>query len=271
MRAADVSSKPPGQTDKLPCPNCGAPFESGDSSRCEYCNEVVNNGRFDWLVTHSVVGEIKKKGPLLTGTVQERGTDLPTYTQQGVDQLWVHLQHDDPAITDETFANRLNLIFHELNTAWGGMDLATARPFVSDGMFDYLQYWIYAYQQQGLRNVNENAEMFHWTYAKIVRDKYFDSVTVRIWGKGSDYTMEQESGKVVGGSKKKVREYTEYWTLIRSAGRRGAVRSDKFCPNCGAEMKINMAGACEYCHAHVTAGEFDWVLSKIEQDDSYRG
>jgi hypothetical protein len=32
-----------------------------------------------------------------------------------------------------------------------------------------------------------------------------------------------------------------------------------------------MAGACEHCGAHVTAGEFDWVLSKIEQDDTYRG
>jgi len=32
-----------------------------------------------------------------------------------------------------------------------------------------------------------------------------------------------------------------------------------------------MAGACTYCGAHVTSGEFDWILSKIEQDDSYRG
>jgi hypothetical protein len=32
-----------------------------------------------------------------------------------------------------------------------------------------------------------------------------------------------------------------------------------------------MAGSCEYCSVHVTAGEFDWVLSKIEQDDAYRG
>jgi hypothetical protein len=32
-----------------------------------------------------------------------------------------------------------------------------------------------------------------------------------------------------------------------------------------------MAGACKYCNAHVTRGEFDWVLSKVEQDDSYRG
>ncbi len=33
----------------------------------------------------------------------------------------------------------------------------------------------------------------------------------------------------------------------------------------------SMAGACEHCSAHLTRGEFDWVLSKIEQDESYRG
>jgi hypothetical protein len=35
-----------------------------------------------------------------------------------------------------------------------------------------------------------------------------------------------------------------------------------------------MAGncrACRACRAHVTSGEFDWVLSKIEQDESYAG
>ena len=32
-----------------------------------------------------------------------------------------------------------------------------------------------------------------------------------------------------------------------------------------------MAGHCEHCGADVTSGEFDWVLSKIEQDDAYTG
>ncbi len=32
-----------------------------------------------------------------------------------------------------------------------------------------------------------------------------------------------------------------------------------------------MAGNCEFCQAHITSGEFDWVLSKIEQDESYLG
>jgi hypothetical protein len=32
-----------------------------------------------------------------------------------------------------------------------------------------------------------------------------------------------------------------------------------------------MAGDCRYCRAKVTTGEFDWMLSRIEQDEAYRG
>jgi len=36
-------------------------------------------------------------------------------------------------------------------------------------------------------------------------------------------------------------------------------------------MAVNMAGQCEHCHARVASGAFDWVLSRIEQDESYEG
>jgi len=32
-----------------------------------------------------------------------------------------------------------------------------------------------------------------------------------------------------------------------------------------------MAGNCEYCGSLVAGGDFDWVLSRIEQDDVYAG
>jgi hypothetical protein len=32
-----------------------------------------------------------------------------------------------------------------------------------------------------------------------------------------------------------------------------------------------MQGTCGYCKALVTSGDFDWVLSKIEQDEAYHG
>ena len=80
-----------------------------------------------------------------------------------------------------------------------------------------------------------------------------------------------ETGALVRGSKHRERPYSEYWTLIRTASRRGAPRTAPACSNCGAPLQISQSGECEHCGSHVTSGEFDWVVSKIEQDDTYRG
>ena len=37
-----------------------------------------------------------------------------------------------------------------------------------------------------------------------------------------------------------------------------------------AQVTVGASGICEYCGGKLTRGEFDWVLSRIEQDDSYR-
>lgn len=49
------------------------------------------------------------------------------------------------------------------------------------------------------------------------------------------------------------------------------VIADLNCPNCGAPLKVNVSGVCGFCGGKITSGEFDWVLSRIEQDESYVG
>lgn len=91
-------------------------------------------------------------------------------------------------------------------------------------------------------------------------------------GAACQLSFECVAGWRVRGSKRKERPYSEYWTFIRSSERsKQPVNTEAKCGNGGAPLSITMAGACAHCGAHVTAGEFDWVLSKIEQDDSYRG
>jgi predicted lipid-binding transport protein (Tim44 family) len=269
-RAADVRTRPWSATRTFACPSCGAPFQATADARCASCGQVVDNGRFDWLVQRIDLIRADLRPPALTGTVEEEGTDLPTVTDPALAGEWASLATDDPAVTEEALKGRLELIFAQLQAAWRAQDLAAVRPFVSDGMYQYLAYWIDAYRRQGLRNLVDGAALVGWVTAKVIRDKHYDALTVRIWGSGRDYTVDA-SGNVVGGSRERDRRYTEYWTLIRGAGVRGKPRTERSCPSCGAELKINMAGNCEYCGVHVTAGEFDWVLSKIEQDDSYEG
>jgi len=264
-------TKPPEQAASLGCPNCGAPFSSTDGRRCAYCGQVVADGRFDWLVVRREVKAREPRGPSLTGNVAEQGTDSGTVRAGDVDQRWAELVASDPALDQANFAARLKHIYADLNRTWSACELEPMRPLVTDGMYDYLRYWVEAYRAQGLRNLLSDMQILRSQRVKIVRDKHFDAITVRIWATGHDATVKAEGGEVVGGSTRTLRNYSEYWTLIRSSSARGAPRADASCPSCAAALSITMAGTCAHCGSHLTRGEFDWVLSKIEQDDVYEG
>jgi len=273
-RKVGARTRPPDPARTFPCPNCGAPWQgvdSADGQRCTSCGEVVDNGRFDWQVIAINLRHERDQPPTLTREVEERGTDLPSYVQPGLDGQWARLLRDDPALSDAGLIARLHLIYRTLNASWTAGDLTPARGLVSDGLHDYLWYWMSAYRAQGLRNVLEDMRITHQQPVKVTRDRWYHAITIRIWGTGKDYVIRTADGSHVRGSRRRERRYSEYWTLIRSASRHGPPRGDPACGNCGAPLAVTMAGACSHCGAHLTAGEFDWVLSKIEQDDSYRG
>jgi hypothetical protein len=272
-RDSQLQSKPPVQVQEFRCPNCGAPFTGTGDDRCSFCHQEVGEGRFDWAVKQVRMLEQETRPPALTADHAEQGTDAPTIYQPRIQAEHAAMIAEDPSAAPERIEQRLRAIYRELNAAWSARDLRPARPFVSDSLFNYLGYWIAAYKQQGLRNVLEQMEISRMVIVKLVRDRHFDAITVRLWASGLDYTVREQDGKRVSGSARSKRAYSEYWTLIRGARVRGAPQAgDARCPGCGAPLdRVSMAGNCEYCGAHLTRGEFDWVLSKIEQDDAYAG
>jgi hypothetical protein len=269
-RSAQAHTRPWKGARTFGCPACGAPATGIGDDRCPACGQVTENGRFDWQVTSADVVESEPRPPALTGEVEERGTDLPTVASPSLAVDWEALNAADPAVTGEAVAERLAAIFSSLHAAWAAQDLRPVRPYVSDALLQYLQYWVDAYRAQGLRNAVEKARITRFETAKITRDLHYDAVTLRVFATGFEVTT-NAAGEVVGGSRRRERPYSEYWTLIRGASVRGQPPRAQACPGCGAALDINMAGSCAYCGVHVTAGEFDWVLSRIEQDDSYSG
>lgn len=270
-RAADARTKPPGTYEKLGCPNCAAPFTSSDHRRCDYCGQVVSDGRFNWqLVQRQVLEEQALLGGL-GSHAEERGTDLPSVVAPDFQSTWRALVARDPSVAEAALTDRVGLIYKTLNAAWSAQALGPVRGLVSDGLFDYLSYWIEAYRAAGLRNVLDQAEIERCQPVKVVEDRFYAAITLRIFAHGLDYTLRVASGDVVSGDTQRPRRYSEYWTLIRGAAVQGAARTDASCPNCAAPLSVSMAGSCTHCGAHITAGEFDWVLSKIEQDDVYEG
>jgi hypothetical protein len=269
-RATTARSRPLARAHKLDCPNCGAPLEAVRGSECSYCRQNVGFGRFDWMIADLSNHTRETRGPLLTSDVAETGTELATISDPGAPARMQELERKDPAVSWQALQGRVALIFAELQAAWSGREPLRIRPFVSDNLFQSMYYWIDLYPQERCRNISENARIMRVDLANVLSDAYFDSITLRIFVSSIDYTI-SDQGKLLSGHKSRPRTYSEYWTLIRGTARRGEPRRDNTCPNCGAPLRIAMTGQCEYCRVKITSGDFDWVLSRIEQDESYGG
>jgi hypothetical protein len=270
-RRRDVLSPPPAQAIALHCPRCGAALEKNVQGACNFCGAKIESGEFQWYVRGIQLLSREARGPLLTSDVPEVGTNYPTVLQPGLQNIRANFEHTHPEFTWNEFEARAALIFNELQAAWSTLGWERARPHETDSIFQMHRYWIEEYKRQNLRNALDACRITSMQPVKIKEDIFYNAITLRIWAEGYDYTVDR-NGKVVSGSKKKLRRWSEYWTFIRNRNAKPThSRADLNCPNCGAPLKVNVTGICEYCLGKVTSGEFDWVLSKIEQDESYAG
>jgi hypothetical protein len=270
-RSRSAQSRSPERARVLDCPGCGAPIEKVVGGQCRHCNRVVGGGQFDWLVKAIVIDGKQPRGPMLTGTTEERGTELSTVVDPHVEPNLAALRAKDPAFSMRTLQRRVGLVFMTMQHAWTSLEWPRARPFLSDNLYEAQRYWIESYRKAGLRNVTENARILRIDVARVTRDAYFDAITLRVHATGLDYTVQASDGAVVGGNRHTERRYSEYWTLLRGTGVTGPAHVEPVCPRCGAALQVTMTSTCTHCQAKVNSAAFDWVLARIEQDESYTG
>lgn len=272
-RKAGVLSKPPDEILKLACPNCGNPSEVGTDGICPYCDTRVNDGRFSWVVTAiQVIKRVPAPPIALAPGGQEIGTELPTrYSPDLAANKRMFLARN-PDFQWPAFQQRVVVTFLSLQEAWSTQQWEKARPFETDHLFESHRYWIEAYRREGLRNVLEEVQVGQVVPVRVDVDAYYEAMTVRLWASMLDYTVKVETGQVVGGDRSHKRSFTEYWTFIRRVGHTPAKSLDPGrCPSCGAPLdKVSQSGVCGYCDTKITRGDFDWVLSAIEQDEAYQ-
>ena len=164
--------------------------------------------------------------------------------------------------------DRVGRMFVQLQEAWTRGKWEEARPLMSDALFTANQGWLDQLQKAGLRNRTVGVKVSKVQLCDIDVDKWVEVLTVRIFASCLDWTERVDGGGVVGGSARERREFSEYWTFMRSIGARRSSTELSACPSCGAPLdKMAMSGVCGYCDSKVSSGRFDWVATRIAQDD----
>jgi len=219
------------------------------------------------VTTVSILARESRPPVDLGSYAEERGTTLPTVFSPMLNTGLVAIVNSDHGFTKADAENVFRGIFIQLQEAWTNRDMQAIRPLVTDQLYRVYSYWIEAYRAAGIRNVISNVSITSLTVVAAEVDPFYDSITARIFASMADRCID-EGGKVVGGDST-PRGFSEYWTFVRMAGKKGDVGSSQTCSGCGASLEVGMTGECPYCGMLVSGKNFDWVLSRIAQDEDY--
>lgn len=274
-RKTGAVSLPPEETLRLGCPSCGVAVETDRMGACTHCGTPITKGQLQWQVASAVPATVVRPvSPPEIGASD--GGDEPSvhdYTLKdpnlGAQLRGLVGRHPD--FVPKDFQQHVRDVYFALQTAWSEDRWSAARPHVTDSLYQSLRFWTDGYQVGGLRNHLDDIQLEKMEIVKVGVDAWYESITLRIWGSMRDYTV-NERGQLVGGNREVPRRFSEYWTFLRAAGTGAGSRDAQHCPSCGAPLdNVSHTGVCGYCDTRIASGTFDWVLSRIDQTDVYRG
>jgi predicted lipid-binding transport protein (Tim44 family) len=257
-RAATARTPQNGGVIASRCPACGAELRLNLDGTCAHCRAGVTSGKVDW-----VVADVQTVPFMGYSSDSPFGVAAATVAE-GV----AGLQAADPAFALEAFRTRAGQAFMALQAAWCNQNLDGGRGFLSPGAYFAWSAQLETLAAEGRRNVMEHVEVRGIEALRVVHGRVFDDLTVRISAVAADFEIDQNNNIVFGD--RTVRPFIEDWTFQRSVGTATSGKAgtlENTCPSCGAPVALTQIGECRYCKAAVTSGKFDWVVSRIEQEE----
>jgi predicted lipid-binding transport protein (Tim44 family) len=273
-RARAARSLPPEAARRLGCPSCGAAVQCDPMGRCVQCHTPITEGQLQWQANDLRVDLVRELAPpeLRRNQGRDPSLDLPSRVDPYLAPALRAFNGRHADFNTATWERRLHHVFLALQQAWSEARWQDARPYLTDAAWNTLRFWLDRYERAGLRNRLADARILRMQLVKVTLDPWYESVTVRFWAELRDWVERLDDHKVVAGDARTPKPFSEYWTFIRAVGSGAKSDDPSRCPSCGAPLDhINAAGVCGYCDSVITTGQFDWVLSRIEQVEVYTG
>jgi predicted lipid-binding transport protein (Tim44 family) len=183
------------------------------------------------------------------------------------------IQAHDPAFNEADFLSDTNRAFFMIQQAWTERRPELSRQVMHDGVWQQHKFQIDQYLSGNKQNVLENLAIQNSVVVSANSDESFDTIVVRFFASCADYDIDlsDDKRKVIRGDRS-IADWAEDWVFQRNSKaitKPNQSTLKQRCPNCGAPLNLDLAGVCQYCRAPVMSGEFDWVLTRIEQLPSY--
>ena len=211
-------------------PQAQAAPESGDSRGFSLIDLIllVGVGYFIyWLITR----RRRQQATALQGGYQSSPAEAnlqpphhdlesapPSEPEWDLEKGLTYIEQSDPLFTVEKFKDQAMDNFFKIQGAWVDRDLSTVKHLLTKEMFDLLQEDAEKMRRDGLVNQLQNLAVREVNLSEAWQDSGQDYLTVRIHVTLLDYTLNEQTGEIVSGSKLDPIQFEEYWTFTRPVG-----------------------------------------------------
>lgn len=230
------------------CPNCGAPFSGGATNKCEYCDAIVNSGRYDW-----VLSEITQESEYLPHAKSPPG-------------LRPLLARDQDCAA-EVLEDRALMLFWKWLEGRAKGDVAPMRK-VSTGAF--VQEQAQAIERHGAARLKLPAVGGAHVIAVETDVDGFDRVHVDVrWSAVASFNERER----VAQFSDRPRPRRHVVTMVRSSSARpnqGGGMSNERCGVCLAPLSDNDRPTCEFCGHDLTSAAQEWQLASLAPFESWQ-
>ena len=149
-------------------------------------------------------------------------------------------------------------IYKELQFAWMNFDEESIRKLTTDEMYN-----MYLMQLDTLKVKNQKNIMYDIKYlGSNIINRYEDNgqetIVINMQVSCYDFVIDTNTKKVVRGIGSKVNYYNYELTFVKTS----ESKELDICPQCGAPVKGNNSGVCEYCKSTLISNDYSLVMSK---------
>ena len=149
-------------------------------------------------------------------------------------------------------------LYKQIQYAWMNFDEEMIRKCTTDEMFN-----MYLMQLDTLKVKNQKNIMYDIKYlGSNIKERYEENgqetIVMTMNVSCYDFIIDTKTNKVVRGSASKLNIYNYELTFVRTKENKNI----NICPRCGAPVKGNNSGVCEYCRSTIISSNYTLVMSK---------
>ncbi len=218
------------------------------------------------LIVIAVIGIVRSNRR--SGGMQGGNVPGATRTAQSLLKPIESYKTLDENFSPEDLKEQLQNLYFKMQDCCVKRDVEPIRPYFADALWQQFDRQVKQLRQMRRTNYVERIAVLSVDLRGWYQDKGEDVIVAEIYARITDYTVDDNTGKVILGSKTQEKFMTYEYSLSRPIGmktepwKEGV--SERHCPNCGAPLSVNESIKCPFCDSVLTFSDHDWTVYAIK-------